>query len=129
MCRQLLWLLPIFVFMVLAGLSPVASAHPEHAHEALAQSTNHEAGPAIDGPTGERPIIQAASTTSAPCNCPAGHCGCSVDCTTHCANGAAIFDLPDLRPMRGQQAFTPGRVTRIAEWTPRTDCDPPRRSA
>jgi hypothetical protein len=129
MRRQLLWLLPIFAFMALMGLSSAASAHPGHAHEALAQSAHHKAGQSIDGPAAEQAIVQISSVAGAPCDCPAGRCYCGVDCATHCANGTAIFDFPDLSSMRGQQAFAPGRVTRIAEWTPRTDRDPPRRSA
>jgi hypothetical protein len=122
--RAFFWLVPIVAFLAIFAGSSSASAHPGHVHSVAVTSSsidNLGASSAV-GPV----LSHRVSETGQPCDCPAGHCSCTIDCAAACAAAAVVTNGINFQLSWAPPAFELAPVDVIAGVMPFVDLDPPR---
>jgi hypothetical protein len=110
-------------FLAIAIGSPSAFAH-EHSNRAL--SAVAENSNASVESRSEVTVADRSSETGKPCDCPGGHCACTVDCAAACAAAAIVSDGVNFQLSRIPPVFELAAADEIAGLMPNVDLDPPR---
>jgi len=116
-----LWLIPAFLFLI--SVIGSANAHAHSVGPVTAQSVAEE------DQDSSLPAVQACSPggeSGAPCDCPGGHCACTVDCLAMCAATAVAADLIAIDFLAARLPVAPKKDDFSAGWIPYGDIDPPR---
>jgi hypothetical protein len=124
MCRRVfLWLIPVMAFLAIALGSPCAFAHErsDRALSGVAENSNASAEF-----RSEITVSDQSSETGKPCDCPGGHCACTVDCAAACAAAVILSDGVNFQLSWVPPAFELAPADEIAGLMPNVDLDPPR---
>jgi hypothetical protein len=110
-------------FFAIAVGSPSAFAHEysDRALMAVPENSNASAEFASD-----ITVARQSSETGTPCDCPGGHCACTIDCAAACAAAVIVSDGSNFQLSWVPPAFELAAADEIAGLMPNVDLDPPR---